>query len=449
MLVSELVDDKQVQHARDTLKAAGIEESTDTLAHQMVELGYLTAYQANQFKLGRTKLTLGPYVVTDWIGQGGMGHVFKAEHQVMGRECAVKVLPESKSNPSSVASFQHEIRAQAKLDHPHLVHAYDAGHDGKVHFLVTEYVPGEDLRKLVRRQGPLTMRQAANVFRQVATGLAYAHECGLIHRDIKPGNILVTPDGIAKLSDLGLAGYAGKQDESQKGRIVGTADYLSPEQIHTPQLISPVSDIYAMGCTLYYAVTGKVPFPGGSTRDKIKRHLDPSITVMHPRTFNPEISEEFVEIIADMMEKDTSERIQSANEVVKRLEPWTTSGQQSPFPTLGGAKSPWTPPPIYDDDQDTNVGGYDELDSRQESVSQGSMGTDPSIASLQDTHGSGRRMRFPPPPFSGDITPNAEPPKQVARMSRGVSVAIALAVAIPVSMLIGALITFLLVVVLR
>ena len=319
-----------------------------------------------------------------------------------------------------------------------------------MHFLVTEYVPGEDLRKLVRRQGPLTMRQAANVFRQVALGLAHAHEAGLIHRDIKPGNILVTPDGVAKLSDLGLAGYAGIQDESQKGRIVGTADYLSPEQIRSPHMISPVSDIYSMGCTLYYAVTGKVPFPGGSTRDKIKRHLDPSITVMHPRTFNPEISEEFVEIIADMMEKNTSERIQTAMDVVRRLEPWTSRGQQSPFPTLGGAKSPWTPPPIYDDDdQDTNVDGYDEMDSRQESVSHGSMGTDPSIASLQDTHGSGRRLRFPPPPFSGDLTPTAEPPRPINRMSRGVSVAIALAVAIPVSMLIGAVITFLLVVVLR
>ena len=436
MLVSELVDERQVQHAQDTLCAAGIEVTTDALAEQMVELGYLTSYQATQLKLGRTKITLGPYVVKDWIGQGGMGQVFKAEHSVMGRECAVKVLAAAKATPSAIRSFQHEIKTQAKLDHPNLVHAYDAGHDGDVHYLVTEYVPGEDLRKLVRSQGPLNTRQAANVFMQVALGLAHAHENQLIHRDIKPGNILVTPDGVAKLSDLGLSSVAGMADPNH-GKIVGTADYLSPEQIRNPHEISSISDIYSLGCTVYYAVTGKVPYPGGSTRDKIKRHLDLSITVMHPHTFNPNVSEEFVELIADMMEKDPAQRIQTVAEIIKRLEPWNAQAQQSQFPQMGLPKSPWTPPPVFSDDQDTNVGDYGDFDSTRNAQAS-SAATDPSIAGLQDTHSSSRRLPFPPSPHGVEAPPVATSRK---RISRGVGVAIALAVAIPLSMMIGALLT--------
>ena len=433
MIVSQLVDERQVKHAQDLLRAAAVPENTDTLAEQMVELGYLTAYQAAQLKQGRTKLTLGPYVVKAWIGQGGMGQVFKAEHSVMGRECAVKVLAAAKATPSAIRSFQHEIKTQAKLDHPNLVHAYDAGHDGDVHYLVTEYVPGDDLRKLIRSQGPLDTKQAANIFTQVALGLGHAHDNQLIHRDIKPGNILVTPDGIAKLSDLGLSSIAGMADPNE-GKIVGTADYLSPEQIRAPDAVSRLSDIYSLGCTVYYAVTGKVPYPGGSSRDKIKRHLDPSITVMHPRTFNPDISEEFVELIADMLEKDPSRRIQSTAEIIQRLEPWQTDQQQSAFPQLGVPSSPWTPPPVYADDQETNAGGYGEIDTMQPSSIQGS-GAE--YSGNLDAHAS-RRLPFP---SETNVAP--PPPPPVQRMSRGVGVAIALAVSIPLSMMMGALLAFL------
>ncbi|MCA9177830.1 MAG: serine/threonine protein kinase [Planctomycetales bacterium] len=448
MLVSDVVNAAQVEEGREALRLSGAAETADGLAEQMIAIGHLTPYQANQLREGKTKLTLGPYIVTDWIGQGGMGQVFKAVHRVMGRVCAVKVLP-AKTTSASIKSFQHEIQTQANLNHPNLVHAYDAGEDGHVHFLVTEYVPGKDLRKLVRRQGPLNMRQAANVFQQVALALAYAHDNGLIHRDIKPGNILVTPDGIAKLSDLGLAGHVDGGDDPHKGKLVGTADYISPEQVRTPDLVTQVSDIYSLGCTAYYAVTGKVPYPGGSNRDKIKRHLDASITVMHPRTFNRDISEEFIEIVADMMEKDPADRIPTALDVAKRLEPWISRGRQS-FPQLGTAKSPWTPPPVFDEDeQDTNVGDYAAADSAQESVSQVSA-TTPSLAALQDTGpDSLSRLRFPTSPYGAESHDVPSPPLPVPRMSRGVSVAIALAVAIPVSMLIGALITFTLIVLLR
>src|SRR5690606_36084134 len=185
-----------------------------------------------------------------------------------------------------------EIRAQARLHHENLVQAFDAGHDGNVYFLVTEFVPGTDMRKLVRQHGPLEMAAAATIISQAAAGLAHAHSMGLIHRDVKPGNLLVTPSGMTKVSDLGLAGWLYETDaDPRAGKIVGTADYLSPEQIVSPKDVTPTSDIYSLGCSLYYAVTGKVPFPGGTSREKAKRHLED--TPIHPRRLNPSLSDEF------------------------------------------------------------------------------------------------------------------------------------------------------------
>lgn len=264
-LVSGLVTREQLKRAVEALRSSPRESSSvsdEELANKLVELELLTVYQARELRTGRTKLSLGPYTITEWIGQGGMGQVYKGVHQLMGRESAIKVLPRDKSTPEAIASFTREIRMQAQMDHPHLVRAYDAGHDGKVHYLVTEYVPGTDLRRLVRNQGPLTMQQAAGIVRQAALGLEYAHQRGLIHRDVKPGNILVTPEGIAKVSDLGLSAFSQHPDEDPRaGKIVGTVDYLSPEQIRSPLEVTSVADIYSLGCTLYYACTAKVPFP--------------------------------------------------------------------------------------------------------------------------------------------------------------------------------------------
>ncbi len=316
--------------------------SDRVLADLFVEQGLLTRYQADQLCAGRTKLSLGPYLITDWIGQGGMGQVFKAVHQVMGRECAVKVLPLHRATPETLVSFGREIRMQAKLDCPHLVRAFDAGQDGNVHYLVTEYVPGMDLRRLVKSRGPLPIQQAAGIVMQAALGLEYAHQKGMIHRDVKPGNILVTPEGIAKVSDVGLAGFAvDLLDDPRAGKIIGTADYLSPEQIRTPLEVSTVSDIYSLGCTLYYAICGKVPFPGGDSTSKIRRHL--SETPWHPRKFQPELTEEFIDIIADMMEKNPRERTQDCAEVAVRLEPW--AGDAGELTSLRMTRSPWMAPP--------------------------------------------------------------------------------------------------------
>ncbi len=384
-LLSGLVKEDQMQQALERLRSKGpptpvLEIDDNALAAKMVEMGFLTSYQAEKMKEGRTKFTIGPYTVTDFIGQGGMGQVFKATHDVMGRESAVKVLPLSKATPESINNFMREIRTQARLDHPNLVRANDAGRDGDVHYLVTEYVPGTDLRKLIRSRGPLNQQQAASVILQAARGLDYAHKQGLIHRDVKPGNILVTPEGIAKVSDLGLAAFIHGEADPRAGKIVGTADYLSPEQIRTPGDITHVSDIYSLGCTLYYAVCGKVPFPGGTTREKARKHTEE--TPWHPRRFNPELHEEFVEVIADMMEKDPTQRIQSAAEVVSRLEQW--AGDASPL--LGSVRASWKAGPLPSEDEDHRVDLPQDTEGNDpSSPSQLSQGTSPYGTAVQET----------------------------------------------------------------
>jgi serine/threonine protein kinase len=328
-LTSGLLNEEQLAEARKTVRWSGGDEpdaaaapSDQQLADRLVDMGRLNAWQAKQLLEGRTKFNLGPYWIVDSIGQGGMGQVFKAEHSVLGRVVAIKVLPRAKSTPEAVTNFTNEVRALARLDHDKLVRAIDAGHDGNVYFLVIEYVPGADLRKLVRRDGPLSMEQAALVISQVAQGLQHAHAQGIVHRDVKPGNVLVTPEWEAKLSDLGLAGPLGGDAEKDPrfGKIVGTADYISPDHITSPWEPVPAWDIYSLGCTLYYAVTGKVPFPGGSTADKARAHCD--LRPLDPRRLNPDLSAEFVDVMADMMAKDPAQRIPSAADVIARLQPW-------------------------------------------------------------------------------------------------------------------------------
>ena len=323
-------------------QTVSMERQDELLRAIFIEQGAITEYQAAQMSDGRYKFKLGPYVITDFIAQGGMGQVFKAVHHLMGRECAVKVVPVGKATPELIAGFTREIRLQAKLDCPYLVRAYDAGQDGAVHYLVTEYVPGMDLRRLIKGQGPLPQEQAARIVMQAALGLEYAHQQGMVHRDVKPGNILVSPEGMAKVSDVGLAGFtANLMDDPRAGKIVGTADYLSPEQIRTPLKVGPVSDVYSLGCTLYYAVCGKVPFPGGDTSQKVRRHLEE--TPFHPRRFSLNITEEFVEIIAEMMDKNPNHRTQSCAEVAARLEPWAMQSAELQQPRM--SRGPWSAPP--------------------------------------------------------------------------------------------------------
>jgi eukaryotic-like serine/threonine-protein kinase len=372
--------------------------SDELLGQRLVDLGYLNRWQVEQLKEGRTKFTLGPYRIVNAIGQGGMGHVFKAEHKLLGRIEAIKVLPKSKSTPEAVAAFQREIRAQAQLDHPNLVRVSYADYEGETYFFVTEYVPGTDLRKLVRRNGPLPYATAATIISQAAEGLHYAHRRGLVHRDVKPGNLLVTPEGRTKITDLGLAWFlmeeleGGKPATGKTHSLVGTADYLAPETIRQPDKILPVSDVYSLGCTLYYAVTGKVPFPGGNTPDKIRRHLEE--TPLNPLHFNPDLPEAFCDAIAAMMDKNPDTRTPTAAAVVELLRPWcdecatkhlveASSGGSGIF-YRGGAPAP-PPSPGLDETASFVLDDVEFPPGQIESPSQISQGTVSVASESEDT----------------------------------------------------------------
>jgi serine/threonine protein kinase len=356
-LISGLLTQEQIDHAlqvlsqRNRLAVGAAQPDEEQLAECLTELGYLNHWQAEQLRKGRTKFTLGPYRILDAIGHGGMGYVFKGEHSLLGRIEAIKVLPSTQTGPEAVANFCREIRALAQLDHPNLVRLSYADKDGGTYFLVTEFVPGADLRRLIRHHGPLSPRQAALVIAQAAEALAHAHERGLVHRDVKPGNLLVTDDGHTKLTDLGLAAFAsghrGEDEEGSSGdltiatqqetptrvHIVGTPDFVAPETIISPGEVRAVSDIYSLGCTLYYAMTGKVPFPGGKTRDKLRRHVEEN--PITPLRFSPHLPPELVELTSRMMCKKVEGRIQTAAEVVTCLAPWISQVDDATWAELG------------------------------------------------------------------------------------------------------------------
>ncbi len=310
--------------ARERLAGSpGTPEQFDkAVAKVLVEQGKLTPFQARELLAGRTRFRLGQYTVIDEIGRGGMGQVFKAEHALMGRHVAVKVLPRAKATPDSEAAFRREMRILGRLDHENVVRAFDAGYDAQVYYLVTELVPGVDLRRHIRKHGPLDEVSAASVFTQVARALDFAHAQGLVHRDVKPGNILVMDDGRVKLLDLGLAGSTLETEALQLGKkVVGTMDYIAPEQIRSVDDVGPPADIYALGCSMYFALTGEVPFRGGSRNEKMRRHLTETAVPLH--RLAPHLSQQLCHVVEAMMAKSVADRIGSAAEVIQRLSRWT------------------------------------------------------------------------------------------------------------------------------
>jgi eukaryotic-like serine/threonine-protein kinase len=284
----------------------------------------------------------------------------------------------------------------------------------------------------------LPQDQAAKIIMQAALGLEYAHQQGMVHRDVKPGNILVTPEGIAKVSDVGLAGFtANLMDDPRAGKIVGTADYLSPEQIRTPMQVGPVSDVYSLGCTLYYAVCGKVPFPGGDTAQKVRRHLES--TPFHPRKFASNISEEFVDIIAEMMDKNPNKRTQTCAEVAARLEPWVNESSELAQPMM--SRGPWTAPPPPSLEPDIPLGAEEVAQETSNYSNDSNQQQNPdalpeSFAPLGNAHILEN---------SQGMLPSFESPAQrgTTQHSKGMIIALTVAILLPPALLIGAIIGYL------
>ncbi|QDU98406.1 bifunctional serine/threonine-protein kinase/formylglycine-generating enzyme family protein [Lignipirellula cremea] len=322
VLASGLIGKGELQAVVNDLQKKGLDPQS-RLAQELVRRQLLTPFQVKQIAAGKGKsLLLGNYAVLDLLGQGGMGMVLKAEHQRMKRVVALKILsPSLVKNPAMLKRFQREMEAAAKLEHPNIVTAHDADTSGTTHFLVMQYVEGVDLSSLVKQRGPLTVSQAALCLLQAARGLEYAHKQGVVHRDIKPGNLLLDKEGRLKILDMGLALLDSTEADEQltgTGQIMGTVNFMAPEQARDTSQVDRRADIYALGATLWYLLTGKPMYGGDSTVQKLMAHQEQAIPSL--RAACPAVSPALEAVFRKMVAKRPEDRQQSMTEVVADLQ---------------------------------------------------------------------------------------------------------------------------------
>jgi hypothetical protein len=315
------------------------------IARALVAEGLLTRFQARVLLAGKPRaLCLGHYRLLTRLGRGLTGPVYKAEHGPMARVVAIKiVLPRVVEDALALELFRREVRAAAQLHHPGIVTAYDAGVARRRHFLVMEYVDGPSLQQLVQSHGPLPVGLACELMRQAAEALQYAHEKGMVHRDIKPANLLVagpggapgSPGPILKVIDFGLArlhrfGLASPEGtiKVEPGTVLGTLDYNAPEQAENIHAADIRSDLYSLGCSFYYTLTGQVPFPGGSALQKLMSHLTREVPAL--ATVRPDIPEAVAAVVHRLVAKDPARRFQTPAELACELARVCPSGGAAP-----------------------------------------------------------------------------------------------------------------------
>jgi serine/threonine protein kinase len=375
---SELLEENQLDEYLEQLrKSATPLDAPAPLAALMVRDGLLTRFQADHLLRGKwLGFFLGPYKVLEPIGAGGAGTVYLCEHRHMRRQAAVKVLLRSQAeDPIALERFHREARAASALDHPHIVRAFDLDRQGRMHFLAMEYVDGKSLHDLVKKHGRLQPRRAADYLRQAALGLQHAHEAGLVHRDIKPTNLMVDRHHVVKILDLGLARFFEDVERNlTQGAVLGVIDYIAPEQVLDSHSVDARADIYSLGATFYYCVTGSGPPKAGFP------------IVPPPGDTGWNAASDLIEMLRRMMAQDPEQRYQTAAEVAQEAARYT---QEQATP----------PPPMAPSDVRAN-----RVDSPQHTAA-----TPPPIPSQQS------RQRTPPPALPTTIrcqTPTpAGPPK--------------------------------------
>ncbi len=292
------------------------------LAHALARENLVSRWQAGALlALGRrAQLRLGKYKLIERLGQGGMGTVYLAEHTTMHRRVALKIVPRSiAGDRASLDRFFAEARAIAALDHPNIVQAYSVDNEMDRYFIVMEFIDGPDLQRMVQAAGPLDIGRAASYIQQAAQGLAHAHDRNLVHCDIKPSNLLVNNQGTVKILDLGLARLNQSDEPRPAGDepVLGTVDYMAPEQGLGTADFDHRADIYSLGCTLYFLLTGHPPFPSGTLAQRIVKHQ-----TQQPKDIladRPGTPPRLVEICQRMMAKEPQERFQSMQEVSAAL----------------------------------------------------------------------------------------------------------------------------------
>jgi serine/threonine protein kinase/DNA-binding response OmpR family regulator len=321
----------------------------EALSHHLESTGRVTPFQTRALRARKfAELLIGNYEVLDRLGAGGMGTVFRARHRRMKRVVALKVMSrELCRDQKSVQRFQREVEAIARLSHPNIVLAYDADEAEIGHFLVMEYVNGQDLASLVQRLGPLTVGAAVNCIRQAARGLEYAHGRGIVHRDIKPANLLRDAGGTVKITDLGLArlneplgGPVANSALTQAGGVVGTVDYMSPEQAFDSTSVDHRADIYSLGCTLYYLLTGAPPYTGSTIMATLLKHRESPVPAL--AGVRAAVPPALDAVFHQMMAKNPAHRFSTMSELLAALDQVPLPDVEPQRPTESAAVSSGT-----------------------------------------------------------------------------------------------------------
>ena len=371
---SRLVAPADLDRARAATPPEPAGDAAVRLARTLIAQGSLTNYQARKVLAGATRgFFLGEYRILRALGEGGMGKVYLAVRDADGFRVAIKVLPPSKAvdGGQALARFRREMDLSRRATHPNLARTIDVGQDGDVHFMILEYIPGDSLYHLVKhpKGGPLRVTDAARYFLKVVDGLEAAHEVGLIHRDIKPSNLMVTPDGDARILDLGLARLIDDVEGglTRHNVVIGTLDYASPEQLGDAARADRRSDLYSVGCTLYFALAGRPPFEGGDAVNKIfKQRLDDPEPIERVARGVPAA---FGAIIRKLMNKAPADRYQTAGELRRDLARWADPALvRSILGAEADAARAFRPPPPEVEDDDLRV-----LDSKGGSSAQQSL----------------------------------------------------------------------------
>lgn len=315
----------------------GLPADVREFSDEMIRDGVLTYFQAEQYLLGKWRgFTIGKYKLLERVGVGGMGQVFLCEHMFIRRRMAVKVLPPAKAEqPAALGRFYREARAAAALDHANVVRTHDIDQDGNLHFIVMDYVDGPNLLDVVKKFGPLDIGRAVSYARQVAAGLDFAFRHKIIHRDIKPGNVLVDRKGTARILDMGLARFLNDHTDQLTVKyddkiVLGTADYVAPEQVANSHAVDIRADIYALGATLYFMLAGHPPFPSGTVSQKLLWHRTKEPTPV--RAIRPELPDGLAMVVSKMMAKDPKARYQTPAQVAAALEPFLPASVPLPAP---------------------------------------------------------------------------------------------------------------------
>ncbi|MDB5343057.1 MAG: Serine/threonine protein kinase [Schlesneria sp.] len=322
LIASRLFETEQIETFWRSLPVDRQPHDAEAFAKLLVDNDHLTAFQASELlSNGRTPLVLGDYVLLDRIGAGGMGQVFKAKHQHMDRLVAIKLISEAMTkDANAVQRFQRELKAAAKLVHPNIVQAYDASVQRGVWYLVMEYVEGRDLAEMLATDGPFDSERAVDLVRQASRGLAFAHSKGIVHRDIKPANLLLDQTGTLKIMDMGLARIEDNpavDGLTQTGQVMGTVDYMAPEQAIDTRSADARADIYSLGCTLYRLLTDQNMYDGATLVQKLMAHQNSPTPAL--QQLRPDVSTPLAAVFEKMVAKRPQDRLQTMEEVEDAL----------------------------------------------------------------------------------------------------------------------------------